>query len=120
MKRLMCTTFLAVMLLTGGTAFGSQISFGIRIGPPPAPRVLRVTPPPPSPQFVWIPGYWYPNGRNYKWHAGYWTQPPYEGARWSAPHHDGQMYFAGYWEGGNGRVEHDHRSDRAKERDHRH
>ena len=36
-------TLLAAMLLTAGLGFG-QVSVGIRIGPPPAPRVVRVRP----------------------------------------------------------------------------
>jgi hypothetical protein len=66
----------------------------------------------PGPDFVWVDGYWYPSGGRYKWHAGYWTRPPYEGARWVAPHHDGQQFFDGYWGGDRGRLEHDHRWDR--------
>jgi hypothetical protein len=119
MKTLIATAFMAAILLTGGTASGAQVSVGIRIGAPPAPRVLRVMPPRPTVQHVWIAGYWYPNGRSYKWHAGYWTQPPYQGARWIEPHHDGQMYFAGYWEGDHGQVAHDHKSDRGRDRDYR-
>jgi len=111
------TGLLALMLLALGSGVDAQVSIGIRIGPPPAPRVVRVQPPRPGPSHVWIEGYWYPVGRHYKWHNGYWTQPPYEGARWVAPHHDGQQYFGGYWEGDRGRVEHDHRWDRDKNRD---
>lgn len=66
---------------------------------------------------MWVAGYWYPSGRNYKWHAGYWTRPPYMGARWVEPRHDGQRYFDGYWSGGEReRFDHDHRWDR--DRDH--
>jgi hypothetical protein len=63
-----------------------------------------------------VGGYWYPVGARYKWHDGYWTRPPYEGAYWVAPHHDGQEYFPGAWQGDRGVVAHDHRWD--KERDH--
>ena len=110
---------LLAMVLTGGPVFGSQISIGIRIGPPPPPRVVRVIPARPATDFLWVEGYWYPNGRHYKWHPGYWTQPPYAAARWVAPHHDGQMFFNGYWDTEHGHVEHDHRSDKDHERDHR-
>jgi len=58
-------TLLAGMLLTGGSAFGAQFSIGIRIGPPPRPRMVRVLPPRPGPEFMWIEGYWYPVGRRY-------------------------------------------------------
>jgi len=30
------------------------------------------------------------------------------------------MYYAGYWEGSKGRVEHDHKFDKEKDRDFRH
>ncbi len=113
------TILLALMLLAVGSVAGAQVSFGIRIGPPPPPRVMRVQPRRPGSDFVWIDGYWYPVGRQYKWHAGYWTRPPYAGANWIGPRHDGQQFFLGYWGGDRGRIEHDHRSDRRKDRDHR-
>lgn len=119
MKTFMTTTLLVAVLLAGVSILGAQVSIGIRIGPPPAPRVVRVLPPRPAPEFVWIEGYWYPEGRRYKWHEGYWTRPPYAGARWVGPHHDGEQYFAGYWEGDRGRMEHDHRWDRERDRDFR-
>jgi hypothetical protein len=120
MKGLTRTVLLSALLLVSGMAFG-QVSVGIRIGPPPAPRVLRVRPVSPGPDYLWVDGYWYPSGRRYAWHAGYWTRPPYEGAHWVAPHHDGKQFFGGYWDGAHGRVEHDHHWDKAKERDfHRH
>jgi len=106
MKRL-----LAAMLLTVGMAFG-QVSIGIRIGPPPPPRIVRVRPVAPDPGFFWVDGYWYPVRNHYRWHAGYWTRPPFPGARWILPRHDGRMFFEGYWEGPRGRFEHDHRWDR--------
>src|ERR1700676_3664090 len=92
------TMLLALMLLTLGSVAGAQIS--IRIGPPPRARVERVQPRRPNPESVWVAGYWYPVGQKYTWHPGYWTQPPYQGASWVAPHHDGQQFFQGYWNGG--------------------
>jgi len=117
MRALIRTALFASLLLAGGPAFAVQVSIGIRIGPPPQPRVVRVLPPRPGPEFVWIDGYWYPVGRHYRWHEGYWTRPPYPGARWVVPHHDGERFFEGYWEGDRGRFEHDHRWDRDRERD---
>src|SRR5947207_1543375 len=70
-------------------------------------------------EFVWVEGYWYPVRHKYKWHSGYWTRPPYEGAHWIAPRHDGRMFFEGYWEGDRGRFEHNHKSDRDHDRDFR-
>jgi hypothetical protein len=113
------TILLVTMLLTTGVAFAAQFSVGIRIGPPPRPRVVRVQPQRPAADFVWVDGYWYPVGNKYSWHEGYWTRPPYEGARWVGPHHDGQQFFAGYWDGDRGRLDHNHGWDRNKSRDFR-
>jgi hypothetical protein len=108
------------MLWAYGSDARGQVSIGITIGPPPAPRVVRVAPPPPpAPGYVWVGGYWYPVKNRYRWHEGYWTRPSYEGARWVAPRHDGQRFYEGYWEGSHGRREHDHKSDKRKDRDFR-
>ena len=96
---------LAAILLTGGIVFG-QVSIGITIGPPPPPRVVRVRPVAPGPDFFWVDGYWYPAGNHYKWHKGYWTLPPYPEARWIGPYYDGGRYYAGYWQGERRRIEH--------------
>jgi hypothetical protein len=112
------TSLLLVLLLVAGAAAAqAQVSLGIRIGPPPSPRVIRVVPRSPGPDFAWIDGYWYPVGHHYKWHEGYWTRPPYAGARWIGPRHDGEQFYAGYWDGDRGRLEHDHRWDRDRDRD---
>lgn len=102
---------LAVAALAAGTMFG-QVSFGIRIGPPPAPRVLRVHPRQPGPGYMWIDGYWFADGGHYRWHDGYWTRPPYAGAVWVAPRYEGDQFYGGYWNGDRGRFDHDHRWDR--------
>jgi hypothetical protein len=115
----MKTQLLALVILTAGSAVAADISIGINIGAPPPPRVVVVQPPVPGPDFVWVQGYWYPVEGRYHWHEGYWTRPPYEGAIWVAPRHDGARYFAGYWEGGRGRFEHDHRWDKDHDRDRR-
>jgi len=119
MNRLMKTALIAAMLLGGISAAAAQVSIGVRIGPPPPPRVVRVLPSRPGPDFFWIEGYWYPVGNHYKWHPGYWTRPPYEGARWNPAHHDGERFYEGYWEGERGRVDHDHRWDHDHDRDRR-
>src|SRR5665213_4564865 len=108
---------LCSLLLTSAFALTAQIS--IRIGPPPAPRIIAVRPNSPGPGYNWVGGYWYPNAGRYRWHAGYWTRPPYQGARWVEPRHDGQQYYNGYWDGDHGRIEHDHRWDRGHDRDYR-
>jgi len=111
---------LAGFLTVGASASHAQISVGIVIGAPPPPVVVAVAPERPGPDFIWIEGYWYPVGHHYKWHAGYWTQPPYEGARWVVPRHDGERYYAGYWDGDHGRMEHDHHWDHGHGHGHGH
>jgi hypothetical protein len=113
------TTFaMCGLVLTLSSTASAQISFGIRIGQPPPPRVYAVAPQP-GPDFVWVEGYWYPEGRHYAWHDGYWTRPPYEGGYWVAPYYDRGQYVAGYWDTPHGRFEHDHRWDRERDRDRR-
>jgi hypothetical protein len=98
-----------------GSAVHAQVSVGIRIGEPPPPRVYAVVAQP-GPDFVWVEGYWYPQGRHYAWHDGYWTRPPSEGAYWVEPYYERGQYVAGYWGTRRGRIEHDHRWDRARDR----
>jgi hypothetical protein len=107
---------LALLLLAGGSVFG-QIS--VTIGPPPPPRVVRVQPVRPGPDYVWVEGYWYPSGRHYRWHEGYWTRAPYSGARWVGPRYESGRYYEGRWEGPRGPVAHNHRWDRDRYRDYR-
>jgi hypothetical protein len=106
---------MVLTLLAAGAVIG-QVSIGVRIGAPPPARVIRVQPPSPGAGYSWIAGYWYPSGSRYKWHDGYWTRPAYNGSHWVAPHHDGQRYFDGYWDGDHGQTPHNHKWD--KDRDH--
>ena len=115
----MRTKLLAVLLLLGGSAIHAQVSVGITIGAPPPPRVVRVRPAIPGPGYTWVDGYWYPVGRRYVWHDGYWTRPPYPGAVWVLPRHDGERFYEGYWEGDRGRFAHEHRWDHDRDRDFR-
>lgn len=112
----MKTKLLSLMLLAGGTIFG-QISIGIMIGPPPPPRVVYVRPAAPGPEFVWVEGYWYPSGKHYRWHDGYWSRPAYAGAYWIGPRYDGGRFYEGHWEGPRGQFKHDHKWDRERDRD---
>ena len=118
MKNLLRLTLFAGILLLGTYGANAQIGVGIRIGPPPPPRVVVAPPPAPGPDFFWVEGYWYPVGGHYRWHGGYWSRPPYEGARWVGPRHDGERFYAGYWDGSHGRFEHNHKWDHDRERDH--
>ena len=118
MKSLITTALLASILLAGGSVFAAQVSIGIRIGPPPRPRVIHLIPRRPGPEYVWIDGYWYVVKRRYQWHEGYWTRPPYTRARWEGPRYEGEMYFEGYWDGDRGRIEHKHhKHGRGREHD---
>lgn len=119
MRHLLKTIALATLLLASAATANAQLSVGIHIGEPPAPRAYRV-PPRPGPDYVWVEGYQYPAGAHYKWHDGYWTRPPYEGASWVAPYHAGGQYYVGQWEGSRAPMAHDHKSDRSKDRDNRH
>jgi hypothetical protein len=118
MRKLLQTFAVSALLLTSATSAHAQINLGIRIGEPPAPRAYRV-PARPGPDYVWVEGYQYPQGSRYRWHDGYWTRPPYEGAYWVAPYHANGQYFTGRWEGSRGYVAHDHRWDRGNQRDER-
>jgi WXXGXW repeat (2 copies) len=112
-------TLLALFLVGSAFTLSAQIGIGIRIGPPPPPRVVAVRPASPGAGYLWVEGYQYPVNGHYRWHEGYWSRPPYEGAHWVGPRHDGQQFFAGYWDGDHGRIEHDHHSDHGRDRDFR-
>jgi WXXGXW repeat (2 copies) len=118
MRKTLQTLALSALLLVPASAAHAQVSFGIRIGEPPAPRAYRV-PRQPGPDYVWVEGYWYPQGSRYHWHEGYWTRPPYEGAYWVEPYYVGGRYFPGRWESRRGTLAHDHRWDRSRQRDDR-
>jgi len=117
MKSLMRFMLFAAVLLLGTYGASAQIGIGIRIGPPPAPRVIVTPSPPPGPDFIWVEGYWYPVHGHYRWHEGYWSRAPYPGARWVGPRFEGGLYYNGYWEGDRGRFEHRHEWDRDRDRD---
>jgi hypothetical protein len=116
-KRLISTLCLTTLLLSGGVASAAQVSFDVRIGtPPPPPRVVRVVPHRPGPQYVWVDGYWYPEHGRYAWHNGYWTIPPYRSAYWVQPRWDRGQYYGGHWNGDRGRWDSNDRH--GNDRDH--
>jgi hypothetical protein len=106
MRSLLRTSVFIAMLLWTGSVMAAQISIGIRIGPPPPPRVVHVMPARPGPEFLWIDGYWYPMENHYRWHEGYWVRPPYPGAVWVTSRYESGHYIGGYWKSDRGRVEH--------------
>ena len=77
----------------------AQISAEIVIGSPPP---HYVEPPPPVRYgYVWAPGYWFWDGRQYVWYAGHWeVERPAEifvGAGWiQGP--GGWRFVPGHWE----------------------
>ena len=116
MRTLLKALAVSALLLIPAPAAHAQVSFSIRIGEPPAPRAYRV-PPQPGPDYVWVEAYWYLQGSRYRWHDGYWTRPPYDGAYWVPPYYIGGRYYGGDWEGDRGNISHDHRWDRDRRRD---
>ena len=102
----MKTKLFALVLLAGGSLFAeTHWSIGIGLGAPyycdyapPPPPVVVYTPPSPSPEYTWVPGYYYPARGGYAWHAGFWSRPPYAGAFWVAPRYYEHHYYPGYWE----------------------
>lgn len=108
------------------TPASAQIS--IRIGSPPPAIRYEEQGPMPGQGFVWIEGYWQPQGRHYRWVQGRWERPPYEGAYWSHPHYDhyrkGWQLHEGHWDredhdNGHGR-EHENHDDHDHGHDHDH
>jgi hypothetical protein len=102
LKQKVTLALVAAMLATPAW---SQISVYIGIAPPPI-RV-EAPPPPPEPSFVWVTGFWAPQGNHYRWVAGHYMRPPYENAAWYAPHYEqgarGWHYREGYWGHNQGR-----------------
>jgi hypothetical protein len=108
----------------------SQISVVIGIAPPPV--RYELPPPPPAPSFIWVAGFWTPQGNHYRWIPGRYAAPPYPGAYWYGPHYEhgerGWGYRPGYW----GHRDHDddhshghayaygHHKDWEGDRDHGH
>ncbi len=70
--------------------------------PPPAP-MAEVVPAPPGPPeaWVWQPGHWRWDGREYVWQRGRYVERPRRAAEWVPPHWQerggGWVYVAGHW-----------------------
>jgi hypothetical protein len=66
--------------------------------PPPQPEVIVAQP---SPDAIWVPGYWDYNGAQHVWIGGFWSIPPpyhhyYVAAHW-ANRGGGWVYVHAYW-----------------------
>lgn|SRR5882757_7325317 len=121
MKWLLGTVF-AMALVVPASA---QFSVYVRTGPPAVRYEERTSPP--AQGYIWVDGYWTPQGRHYQWVPGRWQQPPYEGAYWSHPHYDherqGWRLHEGHWdrEDHGNRDNHDNHDNRDnRNRDHGH
>lgn len=90
-----------------GTIYGSEPRPRYRTvsQPPPAPPPLQggdVMTAAPTPNAIWVPGYWSYDGRGYNWMAGKWEIPPptartYVAAHWQ--YRDGTYVFMQpYWQ----------------------
>lgn len=71
------------------------------VPPPPSSSPTDVVTPSPSPDAVWIPGYWVYNGASYIWTAGHWEVPPANCHTYVAPYwayqNGGYVFVPGYW-----------------------
>ena len=92
---------LTLVLLAGSSLFAAPaggVGVGIEIGaPPPPPHVSYARPAAPSPNHVWISGFYEPVGGRYQWREGYWAPRPYPHAVWVAPRYRAHRYYPGYW-----------------------
>jgi hypothetical protein len=90
----------AVLAAAIAVPASAQIGIYVRTGPP-APRYERRSDAP-GPGYVWVDGYWAPQGRHYVWVGGRWQQPPYAGAYWNHSHYDheqkGWRLHEGHWD----------------------
>ena len=103
----MKSKLLLILLLAGAPMFaGTHWSVSVGVGPgygayvyapPPPPPAYYAPPPAPGYGYTWVGGYYYPAGRAWRWHAGYWARPPYAHAYWVAPRYYGGRYWGGYW-----------------------
>ena len=88
----------ALLVVTGACASTSGRTY-LRVGPP-APMVERQLDSP-GPGYVWQPGYYRWNGRDYVWVAGRYERAPRARARWQPGHWEhargGWYWVEGRW-----------------------
>lgn len=70
--------------------------------PPPPLQAESVPPPPGDPNvFIWQPGHWKWDGRDYAWHPGHYEKRPARSAFWVPPEWvargDQWVYKPGHW-----------------------
>jgi len=85
---------------TTAVAPAAANSFVVVSAPPAAPPPEAI-PPRPSPENIWIPGYWTWQNNEYAWMAGHWELPPFAGAKWFNPRTVSESgnfrFYEGYW-----------------------
>jgi hypothetical protein len=86
----------------------------VYVDPSPAGEVVVVDAPPPpqdevivaqpSPEYVWVRGYWIWRGGRHAWIAGRWERPPHPGFVWVEPRWEhrphGYVFIGGNWRAG--------------------
>src|SRR5450631_3566902 len=93
--------FLAATVLSLACATNAQaeISISVTIAPPELP--VYEQPPVPGPGFLWAPGYWAYQDRDYYWVPATWVEPPQAGLLWTPGYWvasgDGFAWNDGYW-----------------------
>ncbi|HVU16802.1 MAG TPA: YXWGXW repeat-containing protein [Candidatus Didemnitutus sp.] len=77
------------------------VGINIDVAPPPPREEVIDEHMRPSPDHVWINGYWAWRGGHHEWVRGHWERPPHAHARWVEPRwerHGGHYTFVeGYW-----------------------
>jgi hypothetical protein len=102
-----------IALICLGIAMASPLA-GCVVAPPPRPHVVYIQKAPPAPlvevqpaapgpaeQFIWKPGHWRWDGREYIWRRGEWELRPAHVVEWIAPHWehhpDGWFFIEGHY-----------------------
>jgi hypothetical protein len=89
-----------------GTIYGSEREATTHVvveqlPPPPPPPPSEVAYAQPSPDAVWVPGYWFFDGYSYVWASGCWQVPPPYHYAYVSPHWayrgGGYVFVRGYW-----------------------
>ena len=84
-----CTT-----VVRPGPAYGEAAPVEVMAPRSPPPPRVEVVPTAPGEVYVWRPGYWHWNGRDFVWIAGHYIERPHRRAAWVADHWEPR---AGHW-----------------------